>query len=126
MDAHDEPEGTQIELEHAIGYSCLPGSLHYHPTTSELVYASGGTIGKQADSGSRMFAVRTRTLTPNSAAVPISGMRLEGSAQSDVPARARQQCFVLGNVQNGKPLAAEVYGGDLNAVRALCICRGDT
>ena len=41
-------------------------------------------------------------LTTTHAAVTISGMRLEGSAQSDVPARARQQCIVPGNVQNGK------------------------
>ena len=104
MDAQDEPEGTQIELEHAIGYSCLPGSLHYHPTTSEFVYASGGTIGKKqerARRGTRACSTAC-ALTTTPAAVPISGMRLEGSAQSDVPARARQQCIVPGNVQNGK------------------------
>jgi len=37
-------EGTTIELEHAIGFSCMPAGLHYHPTTSEFVYAAGGTI----------------------------------------------------------------------------------
>ena len=59
----DAPEGTQIELEHAIGYSCLPGSLHYHPTTSEFVYASGGTIGKQR--GSAQHILSGLRLTPH-------------------------------------------------------------
>ena len=37
-------EEPTIELEHAIGYSGIPMSLHYHPNGKEFVYAAGGCI----------------------------------------------------------------------------------
>lgn len=41
-DRHDQ--APSMELEHAIGYSCLPGGLFYHPDGKHLVYAAGGTV----------------------------------------------------------------------------------
>jgi len=33
-----------VELEHAIGFAAIPSGLHYHPSTSEYIYASGACI----------------------------------------------------------------------------------
>ena len=33
-----------VELEHAIGFAAIPSGLHYHPATSEYIYASGACI----------------------------------------------------------------------------------
>lgn len=42
--SHKAAEGPGMELEHAIGYSALPGGLYYHPNGTHLVYAAGGTV----------------------------------------------------------------------------------
>lgn len=37
-------EKPGMELEHAVGYSSLPGALFYHPNGQHMVYAAGGTV----------------------------------------------------------------------------------
>ena len=41
---NEKEEELGMELEHAIGYSSLRGSLHYHPDGKHFVYAAGGTV----------------------------------------------------------------------------------
>ena len=43
-----EHSSAAIELEHAIGFSGLPTTLHYHPTSPHFVYSAGGTVCVQS------------------------------------------------------------------------------
>lgn len=43
-EGREADEKPEMELEHAVGYSSLPGGLFYHPNGRHLVYAAGGTV----------------------------------------------------------------------------------
>lgn len=40
----DSTESMEYRLAHAIGFSLLPGGLHYHPNCQEYLHAAGATL----------------------------------------------------------------------------------